>query len=105
MFDSSHITRMTSARLWAMSFVFLNALDLILTVIILESGGSELNPLIRATLELGVPATAALKIGVSSLFAWLLLRLRREGALRLATIMISGVCLFNAAGLIIGSSL
>jgi len=75
---------------------------MLLTLWILNSGGSELNPLIRATLEMGPLFTTSLKIGVSSLFAWFLYRLRREGALKLATVMIMGVCLFNATGIIVG---
>ena len=105
MLNSTSISRVINARFWALSFVLLNVLDLLLTLWILQAGGSELNPLIRATLQAGVPATAALKIGVSAAFAWLLYRLRREGALKLATVMIAGVCLFNAIGLIIAAPL
>jgi len=102
MMNSSSFSKDASLRLWAMVFVSLNALDFLLTLWILSVGGSELNPLIRSTLEMGVGYTAALKMGVSGLFTWLLYRLRREGALKLATIMIMGVCLFNATGLVVG---
>ena len=100
--NSSSFSKDVSLRLWAMIFVSLNALDFLLTLWILSIGGSELNPLIRSTLEMGVGYTAALKLGMSSLFAWLLYRLRREGALKLATVLIMGVCLFNATGLLVG---
>jgi hypothetical protein len=102
MLNSSSISKETSLKLWALVFVSLNALDFLLTLFILNAGGSELNPLIRATLEIGTPFTAALKMGVSGLFAWFLYRLRREGALKLATVLILGVCLFNATGIIVG---
>jgi hypothetical protein len=102
MLNSSSISKETSLKLWALCFICLNALDFLLTLWILNSGGSELNPLIRATLEIGVPFTAALKMGVSGFFAWFLYRLRREGALKLATAMIMGVCLFNATGILVG---
>ena len=88
-----------STALLALGFILFNVLDLLLTVSILQAGGYELNPLVRATLELGVPVTASLKIGASAVFAWLLCRLRLEGALRLATVIILCVCLFNVAGL------
>jgi len=93
------------AAIMALAFVALNALDLLLTMLILRSGGTELNPIISATLEMGIPATVVLKVGLSAAFAWLMYRLRREGALRLATFMILGVCLFNAVGLTIGGPL
>ena len=86
-------------RLLALSFVLLNVFDIAVTSWILQLGGYELNPLIRATLGFGVPATLAAKIGVSALFAWVLCRLHFDGALRLATVAIAGICLFNAAGL------
>ena len=93
------------AAVMALAFVVLNALDLVLTTLILQSGGTELNPIVGAALQMGIPATAALKLGLSAMFAWLLWRLGREGALRLATFMILGVCLFNAVGLTLGGPL
>ena len=83
----------------ALSFVLLNVLDISLTLLILQHRGYELNPLIRAALQLGIPTTASLKIGAGAVLASLLYWLRLEGALWLATALILGVCLFNVASL------
>ena len=86
-------------RFLALAFVLLNVFDIAVTSHILQAGGYELNPLIRAALQFGVPAALAFKIGLSALFAWLLYRLRLEVALRFATVAIWGICLFNVTGL------
>lgn len=87
------------ARFLALAFVLLNVFDIAVTSCILQAGGYELNPLIRAALQFGLPAALAFKIGLSALFAWLLYRLRLEAALRFATVAIWGICLFNVTGL------
>jgi hypothetical protein len=90
------------AKHWVLFFVILNALDIALTIGILQAGGQELNPLMRMMFEMGIPATVALKMGISAAFALLLYRLRRQGALKLATFMILAVCLFNTVGITVG---
>ncbi len=87
------------ARFLALAFVLLNVFDIAVTSHILQAGGRELNPLIRAALQFGVPAALAFKVGLSALFAWLLYRLRLETALKFATVAIWGICLFNVTGL------
>ena len=93
------IPRSAAMRPLAWGFILFNAVDVLLTLCVLEAGGYELNPLMRAILELGVPTTTSLKLGVSALFAWGMYRLRLDLALRVATAFILGVCLFNVANL------
>jgi hypothetical protein len=88
--------------LWVVSFVVLNALDLLLTLLIVGKGGLELNPIIRLTIGAGIPVAAAFKIGGSGIVAWLLYRLGRKAILRVATLLMLGVCLFNTVVLITG---
>jgi hypothetical protein len=92
-------TLSTNRGVLALSFILLNVLDLTLTLCILQAGGYELNPLIRSALAFGIPLTVFLKIGIGILFAWLLYCLRLSGALKVATLSILGICLFNMASL------
>ena len=86
--------------LLALGFILFNVVDLFLTLRMLQVGGSELNPVLAASLGFGVPAIAFHKTAVSAAFAWLLWRLRRERVLKLLVAGMVGVCLFNAACLI-----
>ena len=85
---------------WAILFVMLNAIDVLLTLGIIGAGGQELNPVTKAMFRMGTPAGVALKVGASGLVALLLFRMRRRSMLRLSALLFFGVCLFNAAGLI-----
>lgn len=87
------------ARHYAFLFVLLNILDLILTYYILGLGGLEMNPVMRAWMELGMPAAVSLKVGSSAVLAGILCRLGQHTALKLGTLFIAGVCLFNFSGL------
>jgi len=87
------------ANLLALTFVLLNVLDIAVTSCILHAGGHELNPFIRTTLEFGVPAALALKIGLSAVFAGVLCHFRLRRALRFAIVAIWAICLFNVTGL------
>ena len=70
------------ARPWAvasviLSFVVLNAADLVLTVRALELGATEANPAMAALFGLGTPAAAVFKLAMACGVAAVLLTLRR----------------------------
>ena len=97
MLKSAHVD--SSIRPFAFLFVLLNILDLVLTYSILGLGGLEMNPLMRAWIELGTPAAVSIKVGSSAVLAGLMCRLGQHTALKLGTIFMTGICLFNFAGL------
>ena len=95
----SRIATKPDIRTVALAFVLFNVLDIILTLCVLSAGGYELNPIVRAWLELGAPTAALLKLGFSCLVAGLLWRFGKEDALRLSAMLFLGVCVFNAFSL------
>jgi hypothetical protein len=95
----SRIANKPDVRTAALAFVFFNVLDIILTLCVLSAGGYELNPIVRAWLELGAPTAALLKLGFPCLVAALMWHFGKADALRLSAMLFFGVCVFNAFSL------
>jgi hypothetical protein len=64
----------------AVALLLLCIADLVMTLDVLQHGGSEANPIMRWALDLGVPVFVALKLGLTLLGALvLLIRVRFRG--------------------------
>ncbi|WKZ29077.1 MAG: DUF5658 family protein [Patescibacteria group bacterium] len=64
--------------LYAIIFILLHALDLVLTLAVISNGGQELNPLPRAVLALGATPFIVYKLGFAAAITGLLAFLARR---------------------------
>ena len=86
------------------AFMAFNILDLLLTLVILELGGDEKNPIMRLAFEQPLPVAISLKIGLGAGAAVLLVWMAKRGhtwPLRAVTYAMIGICIVNASGLLI----
>jgi len=66
----------------ALALIILSAADLVLTLLYLERGGEEANPLMRWAIEAGLPVFIGLKLGLTALGTAFLLIHARFGWIR-----------------------
>ena len=83
----------------AIAFMVFNVLDLLLTLVCLELGGTEVNSIMRFVFEQPLPVVVAFKIGMGSVAVALLMWRKLKRPLKVITCAMFGVCLFNASNL------
>ncbi|MFT7461858.1 MAG: hypothetical protein ACI9EF_000192 [Pseudohongiellaceae bacterium] len=66
----------------ALALVLLSATDLVLTLLYIEQGGEEANPVMRLAIEAGIPVFVTVKLGLTALGALFLLIHSRFGWIR-----------------------
>jgi len=86
----------------ALTFVTLNALDLTMTLAMLAAGGTELNPVMRLAFEQPVWVPVLAKTLLPAILATWLLVIGQHRALKVVTVAIGCVCLFNVIGVMAG---
>ena len=91
---------MDTIKKLAIAFMVFNALDLLLTLVILELGGAEVNPIMRFVFEQPLPVVVAFKMGLGGVAVALLMWRKLEWPLKVIAYTMIGLCLFNASGLV-----
>jgi len=87
---------------FVLAFMVFNILDLGLTLVMLDLGGSEMNPIMDYAFRQSPLFAVIFKIGLGAIAVLLLMRFRQDWALKVITYSIIGVCLLNSCNLVFG---
>ena len=84
----------------AVAFVLLNIVDMVLTLRALEAGASELNPIMKAFIDMGFYNVIAVKVGIPAVIGLMMVLRRKLTSLAIVTTVLTGVCIWNTGVLI-----
>lgn len=85
----------------AATYIGANILDLVLTLHVIQSGATELNPVMRFFLDGDLLTLVLFKVGLAVVFAVVLCAFRWRTVLRIATIGTVCYCVVNTLGMLV----